>query len=795
VRYAFRAFGQRPGFAFASVITLSLGIGANTAIFSIVNGVLLRPLPFDESDRLVILEQDGPYGRAGYSVPELEALRVHAATLEAVVEYHSLWFNLIADGDPERVLSGVVSWQFFEMLGIEPLVGRAFQPGDDAHGAPAVLVLSYEYWQRSFHGDPDVVGRVLHMNDREYSVVGVLPPLPQYPRANDVYMPTVACPYRSSASWIENPNARAIDLLARVRAGVPEDSLVADVRSVMQSMRERMPTDYRNVPAAAPLVSPLRERLVEDARPAFLALLATVGVVLLVALANVASLSLANLVRREREMTIRTTLGATRGRLTRQLMTESTVLALIGGALGLALAAAGMDLLVRFAARFTQRAEEITIDGWVLAFTVVLSVGTGVIFGGLPGFPLRRSASLEISGARITTGQRTGRLRKLLVTSQLALSFVVLIVAGLMMRTTMALQQVEPGFREENVVTMTIAVPFTRPAPETPVLFEQMLRRVHALPDIVSVSIATAFPLGQHRPGYGPFERADAPTDDGDTPPVADFRLVAPDYFEVIRQPVVDGRGFTWEDVRSAERLILVNEHLARRYFGNESAVGRRLNTSFGDDFTIIGVVGDVRQHGLAAAVTNELYLGLGTMGGRTVTLLARGPLEGPRVAEHVREVLRDLDPEVAVADVQTLQQIRRDALASPMLVTTLLSLFGTLALAITATGIAGIIGFAVSQRTHEIGVRRALGAHRAALLATILRQGLAPVATGLVLGVAGAMALSRALRDLLFGVEATDPLTFLGVAIVLSGVALVAAFIPARRAVMIDPVTALRSE
>jgi predicted permease len=800
LRYAVRTLAKRRGFAAAAVVTLGLGIGANTAIFSVVNGVLWRPLPYDDGGNLVTLQQQSPAaGTQNFSVQEVFDYRAQSQALEGVVEYHSLWFSLIGRGDPERVLSGVVSWQFFDLMGVAPLVGRSFLPEDDELSAPPVLMLSHEYWHRSFGGDSSVVGQTVRMNDKVYTIVGVLPLVPQYPRENDVYMPTVSCPFRSSPGWIGNRNARALQVFSRVKTGVPEEKLATDLAGVASRLRSEYPESYQQYTEGHTIVStPLQEQLTRQARPTLLILLGTVGIVLLIACANVANLMLSSLVRREREMAVRVALGAGTGRIARQLITEATVLALMGGALGLIIAAAGIDLLVTFAERFSPRAAEISIDGSVLVFTLLISLSTGVIFGSLPAITSRSDLGVSLREAGNRGGTEAGgrRFRSALVVSQLALSFMLLIGAGLMVRSMLKMQAVRPGFDAENVITMSLAAPFTKDFETFPEFYRGLLERAENFPGVQSAGFGTSVPLSQSTPFANGFEIEGRPLSDGDLAPLADISRVTTRYFETIRQPLVRGRMFEDGDATGDARpVVLVNASLANRHFDGD-AVGQRIKARNGRTwFEIVGVVGDVHRRGLDQDVADEIYYTLLNNPARNTSLFVRTNGSALALADQVRQAIRGLDPEVPVADVLTLEEVRRESLASPRLTTTLLGLFAALALVITAAGIAGVIGFSVSQRTNEIGIRMALGAAAGTVLGMIFRQGMGLVLAGLGVGVLGALALGRFMSGMLFGVGATDLVTYVAVGVVLAGVAALATLIPARRATTVDPIASLRSD
>jgi predicted permease len=804
VRYGLRNLRRNPGFTAVVVLTLGLGIGANT---SVVRGVLLRPLPYQRGHEVVALRQAAPRAGIedlGFSVKEVQDYREQSRTLEDVVEYHSMNFTLLGGTEPQRVRTGVVSARFFDLLGVKPLLGRTFRDGEDALGAAPILVLSHAYWRQKLGGDPGVVGRTFEMNDRVHTVVGVLPPLPGYPDENDVYMPASACPFRSRPATMDNRQARMLNAFARVKPGVPLEQARADLASITERLRAQYPDAYPKDADPRATASPVQEEMVQRARPTFLVLLGTVALVLLIACANVANLSLARLSDRGRELAVRAALGAGRHRLLRQLLTESTLLALAGGALGLLVAALTLEALVGFAARFTPRAGEVRIDGTVLAFTLGLAVLTGLVVGTLPGLPAFERLARTLAGeGRMTAGRSRQRLRSALVVSQLALSFMLLIGAALMLRSFAKLQRVDAGFRTENVLTLTLDLnwaKYTNPARRVDRarvlgVIESLWERVRALPGVVTTGSAWTFPLNSAWRNDGTF-MIQARHAEGQILPTADFLGASADYFDAIGVPVLRGRAFDAHDRDDAAPVALVSRGLARRHWGDADPVGQRISLDRGQSWrTVVGVVGDVRQTGLAQEPKDSVYLPFLQFPGFSSSLFVRTMVDPREVADQVRAQVRVLEPEAAVSGVRTLEEIRHEALSSPRLTTVLLGLFAALALAISAAGLSGVLAYSVSQRTQEIGIRMALGAAPGRVLAMLLGQGLAAAAIGLGLGLVGAIGLSRLISGLLFGVEPTDPLCFLGSALVLSAVALVACLLPARRATVIDPMLALRTE
>jgi putative ABC transport system permease protein len=806
IRYGARILFRNPGFTLVAVLTLGLGIGANTAIFSVIYGVLMKPLPYADGSRLVIVQQQAPLANVNnvpFSVKEVQDYREQNQTLQDVVEHHAMSFTLLGGREPQRVQTGVVSANFFDVLGVKPLLGRTFVEADDQPGSDAVLVLSYEYWRRSHGGDPNIIGRIFRMNNRPHTVIGVLPPIPQYPNEQDVYMPTSHCPTRSSEQFIANRNARMMSVFGRLKPGVPVAQAQADLTTLASNLQKQYPESYpANRGYAASVVS-LQEELTRRAKPTFLILLGTAGLVLLIACANVANLTLARLMRREREMAIRAALGAGRGRLIRQLLTESTLLSFAGGVLGLLLAAGGLQLLVGFAERFTPRASEIKIDGFVLLFTLLVSVATGLIFGLMPAFSSDQhlTGALKEGGGRASAGLRRQRIRNLLIVAQVGVSFVLLIWAGLMLRSLIKLQQVNPGFDPERVLAMRISPNWSKfnTSEETRALLLRILDKARSQPGVLSAALGSTFPMNQLGITGGPFNRGfqieGHPVPDGELAPQADFRSASTDYFETVRQPLVAGRTFVEGDNDKAVPVAVINQATARHRWGNEDPICRRVTFDRGETWlTIVGVVGDVRQYGLDRDPTDEIYVPLAqsSFGGNLLIRTASDPMS---IAKVMREAVYEVDPDTAVDRVQTLEQVRSDAVASPRLTAILLAMFAGLALIITATGIAGVMALSVNQRTHELGVRLALGASPGKVLAMVMRQGMSFVLVGLSVGVAGALLLGRLMSSLLYVVEPTDPITFLAVAVVLLVVAAAACLVPARRVTSIDPMLALRSE
>ncbi len=805
IRFGVRTLRKNRGFTVLAILTLALGIGANTAIFSVINGVLLQPLPYADGSELVLLRQQAP-GRGidnlNLSIPEVMDYRAQMTSLDGLVEYHSMSFTLLNRGEPDRVLTGVVSHNFFDVLGLKPLHGRTFAPGDDLLGAEAVLMLSHEYWQQRFGGDPDIVGQVFEMNDKPHTVVGVLPPVPQYPRYNDVYMPTVACPFRGRAQETMHDNRRAFGALTafgRVKEGYDMSSVGTEMATVAARFGPEYPTTYTPEMEFGTVTVPLFDELTRGARPMLMILLATSGLVLLTSCANVANLMVSRMMRRERELAVRAAMGAGRGRLIRQLLTESTILSLSGGLLGLLLAASGLQMLTSFVSQFTPRTQFIGIDGSVLGFTLALSILTGLAFGVMPAFSARVQLvdSLKDGSGQSTDGGGRQRLRSGLIVAQVAVSFVLLVGAGLLLNSFMKLSRVDPGFSPEQVLTAEVFpnwTKYTTPAAGVE-MFNAILDNLEGRPGIVSAAVASNFPLSGANPMLMRLWIEGQEYDDPSGQPRFDMRVASRDYFETTGIPVLLGRTFERTDHLESALVSVVSESFVRHHFQDENPIGRRVSWNSGTDWVeIVGVVADVRDYGLADEFSEVMYQPFAQvqMVGRVLVRTTGNPSE---MAAIVREAVHSFDPGQPVENFQTMEALRSDSIATPRITAMLLGLFGGLAFMITIAGITGVIATSVSQRTREFGVRMALGAQSNEIMGMVLRQGLTLVGVGVGLGLLGALSFGRVLQGLLFDTEAADPVTFGAVAVVFVGVAVAACWAPARRATAVDPIVSLRAD
>jgi len=805
VRYGVRVLRNNPGFSLLVVLTLALGIGANTAIFSVVYGVLLRPLPYAHGGQVVVVHQRarGQLPDIPFSYKEVVDYREQIKTLDAVVEYHSMYFLLLGDDSAERVRTAVVSANFFDVLGVKPLLGRTILASDESQSADAVLVLSYQYWQSHQGGDANIVGKVFHMNNRPHTVIGVLPPVPQYPEENDVYMPTSQCPFRSSQAFMANRKARMMTVFGRLKPGVALATAQADLSTIASRIEAANPDVYPKADGYGVAVAPLREDLTRRARTTLLVLLGAAGFVLLIACANVANLMLARLLKRERELAVRSALGATRARLVRQLLTETMLLSVTGGVLGLELAYPTLSLLVKFAARFTTRAHEVRIDGVVLAFTLGVSVLSGLLFGFVPALSSRERVSdaLKQGTGQATSSGGRQRLRAGLVVVQIAVSFMLLIGAGLMIRSFEKLLSVDPGFSPERVLTLNLSPNFSRytQTAQFVALGDDVLRSVRAVGGVESAALASNFPFSPlaltSGPGSVSFDIEGRPLSSGDLQPRLDANAVSPGYFETIRQPLLGGRTFTDHDDANAMKVAIVNQAMALHRFASEDPVGKRISFDGGKTWiTIIGVVGDAREYGLDRAVGDEAYLPA-DQAGFAGSLLLRTTVDPMSMVPLIRKALHDVDPQLAVDQVETLERLQHESVASPRITTILLGIFAGLALVISASGIAGIMALTVSQRTRELGIRMALGQSKSSVVRMMVRQGLVVALAGTALGLIGAMVVGRLLSSLLYATSPTDISTFVGVSLLFVAVAGLSCFLPAHRVTLVDPFAALRQE
>ncbi|MCZ6916930.1 MAG: ABC transporter permease [Gemmatimonadetes bacterium] len=809
IRYALRGFVRSPGYTAAFVVTLGLGIGANTAIFSVINGVLLRPLPHDDGDAIVHLAQpvtmSGFDFNASFSIPEITDYRDQSSTLEGFAQYSSMTFTLLGYGEPQRVSTAVVSGDFFQVMGLRAVLGRTLDGRDDGAAVDAVAVLSHEFWSGTFGADSTVLGTTVEMNDRTVTVVGVLEPVPPYPNEEAIYVNLASSPHHLGATMNHNRTHRMTDVFARLRPGVTLSVAQAELEEIAARLHETYPEAYPADQRFRIEATSLRAALTRDARPTLLMIMGAAGFVLIIACANVANLTLTRLVRRERELAVRSALGAGITRLRGQLLIENLLLSLTGAALGVAVAAVGLDLLIAFAARHTPLAAGIGLDGTVLLFTMAVATGAAFLFAWGPGLLMLRdlSTSLGESGGRVSASLARRRVQRGLVVTQLAVSFMLLIGASLLVRTLINLSQIDPGYDPQNVLTMAVPnMPDRSDAASRIAFFDEAILRIQNHPAVRSAAVAMVTPL-RNSPMNHNLRIEGRDLLPGQAAPNADFRSVSPDYFHTVGIPLVRGRTFATTDHADAPGVVILSQSMADHYFANQNPVGRRLAWDWGsmrmggneqDWKTIVGVVADTRDYGLDQAAMHTVFQpyaqepwGNG--------LLVRTVGEPETITRDVIKILRELDPNQPVEHVATMEQLKSEWIAPRRLNATLFTAFALLALIIAAIGVSGVLAFSVSQRQHEFGIRLTLGAERGTVLRMVLKEGATLAGIGLALGATGALLLSRFLSGWLFEVEPNDPVTYAAVAAALLLVAVGASVVPARRATHVDPVDALRAE
>ncbi|HYN25979.1 MAG TPA: ABC transporter permease [Pyrinomonadaceae bacterium] len=793
LRYGIRSLAKRPGFTIVALIALALGIGANTAIFSLVNAVLLKPLPFAEPDRLVWMWGNIRHGGNRASVAPLDFLdyRNENKTFEEFAAFLPLALNLTGGGEPERLLAAGITGNYFQALGAKPLLGRTFVLENEKPGNDQVVVLSYALWQKRFGGDPAIIGKTIALDGKAREVIGVMPQHFNFPRAAGLWIPINF----DIDPEMKLRKAHFIRPIGKLKEGVTIAQAQADMDVIARRLEEQYPES--NTGWGLRLVS-LREELVGNTRPTLFILLGAVGFVLLIACANVANLLLVRAAARQKEIALRTALGAGRFRIVRQMITESVLLALMGGTLGTLLAIWGVDLLVTLSADNIPSTAQISIDATVLGFTLLISLLTGVLFGLAPALRtmnLNLTESLKEGGRSGSEGARRNRTRSVLVVIESAVAVMLLVGAGLLVRSLIQLQNTSPGFDAHNVMTMGITL--SRQKYSTPEksssFFQELEGRVRGLPGVESVGLVTELPLSGLLNDM-PFTVEGRPPVTIDQAFYADFRRVNQHYLSTLRIPLLRGRNFTEQEVRQSAKVLLISELLASQVFPNEDPLGKRLIMVMADQpWEIIGVVGDIRHRALETQPFPAMYLPTYATGRTNLVIRTQG--DPTSITAAVRKEVQALDPDQPVADVKTMEQWVDTAVAAPRYRTLLLGLFALLALVLASTGIYGVMSYSVAQRTHEIGVRMALGARQLDVLKLVVRQGMGLVLIGVALGLVGAIALTRVMSTLLFGVSAKDPVTFAVVATVLSLVAFVACYIPARRATKVDPLVALRYE
>ncbi|MGH7481877.1 MAG: ABC transporter permease [Longimicrobiales bacterium] len=801
LRYTARTLRRSPGFTAVAVLILALGIGGNSAIFSVVDAVLFRPLPYDEPDRLVRVLHNGPEDGfavtpGSFSPQDFEDLERDERVYESLAAYYFVPGQsetiLVGEGAPEELETAFVSSDFFGTLGVVTALGSTPPPEQHVAGADRVIVLSHGFWSRRFGSDRGVLGRTVSLDGEPFSIIGVMPPTFDYPAPEvEVWVPLSLIedddiPHIRSLRWME--------VIGRLEPTTTLAAAAAGTNTILRRLEEAYPETNEGWGSAS--VITLQESLVGDVRPALLVLFGTVALVLLLACVNLSNLLLARGAARARELAVRTALGAGRSRVIRQLLTESVVVALIGGVGGLLLAFWGVEALVALSAGTLPRPETIDVDSRIFGFTLGITVITGLFVGLVPAL---RASRVELTGA-LKSGERGGgegrhsdRTRALLIGAEMALAVVMLAGAGLMIRSFWNLTRVDPGFAGENVLVLSVSTPSeVLDSDRRSAYRQEMISRIENLPGVVAVGGSKTIPL--HGGGEPYSFSIPGRTDASEVTPESGVFIITHDYFEALGIPLLKGRVFTDADESAQAFVLMVNAAFARRYWPGEDAVGRTL--AFGDmELPIVGVVGNVRTDEITQAPQPAVYVPSYIMARSSMKLFVRTAADPMRVADLVRHAIWEVNPNQPISDVTTMRQVVSETVAQPRFLTLVLGIFAGLAIALAAFGVYGVLAFAVSRRTHEIGIRMALGAAKDDVLRLIVTQGMVPAVGGLAVGIVAAFGLTRLLSGLLYGIGAVDPATFAGVSILLLVVALLAIYVPARRAAAVNPLIALRAE
>ena len=802
LRYGLRTLLKNPGFTIVAVVALALGIGANSAIFSVVNSVLLRPLPFKSPKQLVMVWENAVhlgFPKNTPSPPSFLDWQRQNTVFTGMAAMSERSFNLTGVGEPERLEGRRVSANLFDLLGVPTLLGRTFVPDDDRPGTHVAL-LSYSLWQRSFGSDPSIIGRAVTLNGESYTVIGVMPRgvhLHAYGNWNDELWVPIAFTNEEST----NRGTHFLEVIARIKPGITLKQAQAEMETIAARLAKEYPKYNTRIGAT---VMPLHEEMVGDIKPALLILLGAVGFVLLIACANVANLLLARAAVREKEIALRLALGASRSRLTRQFLTESVLLAFLGGGFGLLLALAGIRVLKTFIPPNIPQTQTISIDGKVLLFTALTALLTGIVFGLAPAMHASHSnlnESMKEGGRDSASGRKGNRLRDLLVIGEVAVSFILLVGAGLLINSFLHLRNLDPGFRADHLLTMKVDLSELKypDGERRSVFFDEVLRRIRVLPGVQSVAVAGNLPL-TYNGDSATIAVEGIPDPPPDQWPDVIYRAIGPGYFSTMGIPLIRGHDFTDQDRADSKKVVVISEKTAEHYWPGEDPIGKRVKPDATNSDVpwreVIGVVKDVRQNDFIAQPKMQMYFNYRQLKDLAANaLIVRTSVDPMSLATPVRNSIWAVDKDQPVADVDTMDHIVSAAIARQRFSMLLLGIFAASALMLAAVGIYGVMSYSVTQRTHEIGIRMALGARRADVLQMTIKQGLKLVSVGMILGLVAAFLLTRILTSLLFGVSATDPITFIGISLVLLAVAILASYIPALRATKVDPIIALRAQ
>jgi putative ABC transport system permease protein len=803
IRYAARSLAKQPGFTAIVVLTLGLGIGASTAIFSVVNSVLLRQLPYHQPERIVAIQELNSQGkRVQVTSANFLDWRAQNTTFEHLAAIREGTANLALSDHAERIDLAQTSANFFEVFGVTPAQGRLFIPTDEQAGHEPIIVLSHSLWQNRFGSDPGLIGKPVRLDGRNYTVVGIAPAGFQYPDKTEAWLPPLKLvpELREGQEVTQTRGMGYLSAVALLKSGVPLAQAAAEMETITARLRQQYPET--NNQRFNRVVS-LHQHLVGETDKMLWLLFGAVTFVLLIACANVANLLLANAASRQKEIAIRTALGASRFRVIQQLFTESALLAFLGGAVGLMMSVWGVPLITRLLPREFPRLEEIHMDWRVLGFTLLASVVTGFLFGFAPALHITKS---DLQNAMKESGHGAGgsvhksRLRQALIVAEVALSVVLLAGAGLLFRSFLQLQAVDAGFTPQQVLTarLTPSGENFRTDPDYINYYDKVMTRVAAIPGVREVGAINTLPLQK-----GPtlrFQIEGRPPTTVDKWPPANYRSVSPNYFHTMNISVVQGRPFTDRD-NDQSRTIIINEAIAQRDFGGENPIGKRIGFGNADGngqpvwFEIVGVAANVRSIELKEEAEAELYFSSLQSPFESMSIVIRSTVDPASLVASVRNAVTEIDKTVPITEIEPMERLVTESVMQPRFNMVLLGIFGGLALLLSAAGIYGVTAYTVSQRTHELGIRLALGAQLGDVLRLILKQGLAMILLGLAIGLVAAFALTRLLKTLVFGVSTTDPLTFIAITSLLAGVALLACYVPARRATKVDPLVALRYE